>query len=160
METKSLPYVLEKMQSFHWPWRQDEDGSFADHLGWSVEKRTPLRTDFRATGFAAVSAYFEAGTCFAVEADIEVVTPTAVLAPSQFDDLADLFYQKFCDVVESVTKILGKPMFCDGAAVDDFPGDQDAVWLALWFGGGARIMIQQKNEGRDMPFRVTLVVAP
>ena len=160
METNSLPQLLAKMQSFRWPWSQNEDGAFAAHLGWSIEKRTPQRTDFRAKGFAAVSAYFEADMCFAVEADIEVATSTEALAPDQFDDLADSFYVKFRDVVGRVTETLGEPLFCDGAAADGFPDDQDAVWLALWAEEGLRIMVQQKNEGRDMPFRVTLVFAP
>jgi hypothetical protein len=160
METNSLPQLLAKMRSFRWPWSQNEDGAFAAHLGWSVEKRTDHRTDFRATGFAAVSAYFEAGACFAVEADIEVAASTGDLAPDQFDDLADSFYAKFNDMVGRVTETLGEPSFCDGAAADGFPDDQDAVWLALWVGDGLRIMVQQKNEGRDMPFRVTLVCAP
>jgi hypothetical protein len=106
------------------------------------------------------SRHFEAGACFAVEADIEVAASTGDLAPDQFDDLADSFYAKFNDMVGRVTETLGEPSFCDGAAADGFPDDQDAVWLALWVGDGLRIMVQQKNEGRDMPFRVTLVCAP
>lgn len=66
----------------------------------------------------------------------------------------------FESATEALAKFLGPPAFSDGAAADHYPEDQDAAWLSLWNYPSARIMLQQKHEDRELPFRICLVVAP
>jgi hypothetical protein len=58
------------------------------------------------------------------------------------------------------TQILGPPAFNNGVGLDGCPKDQDAVWVALWPSGSARLMIQQKHEDKELPIRLYIVVAP
>lgn len=81
------------------------------------------------------------------------------LSADDFEDTEIDFFRRFEDAVSEVSGILGKPTFNDGAGSARFPSDQEAVWLALWSLPPWRFMVQQKNEGREFPFRICLVIA-
>lgn len=95
-----------------------------------------------------------------VEVTVDAFTESSDLDPLEYEDKVDEYYEKFRQAVELARPLLGEPLFCDGAAARGFPDDQDAEWLALWGLGESRLMIQQKHEDRELPFRICVVVAP
>jgi hypothetical protein len=95
-----------------------------------------------------------------VECTLEASGITRGLSVSEYEDMVDEYFERFEKSVASVASILGDPKFNDGRGAEGFPKDQDSDWLALWHIRGARLMIQQKHEDRELPFRICAVVVP
>jgi len=104
--------------------------------------------------------YCEDSTLLQVEVELEAFLEVTALTDSEYEDKIDEYTDKFENVARDLQEALGKPSFKDGASAKGFPEDQDATWLALWPARNARVMLQQKHEDREFPFRLLLVVAP
>lgn len=92
-----------------------------------------------------------------IEVNTDVYLDVNSLSKLEYEDKVDEYFEKYEAAVKEISNIIGPPLFSDGAAAKGFPDDQDAVWLALWNGTGSRLMLQQKHEDRDLPFRICLV---
>jgi hypothetical protein len=95
-----------------------------------------------------------------VEVELDAFLAVESLSDSEYEDKIDEYTDKFEAAAKDLQAALGKPVFMDGSAAKGFPEDQDAAWLALWQCRNARVMLQQKHEAREYPFRLVLVVAP
>jgi hypothetical protein len=104
--------------------------------------------------------YFDEGSLLQVEIELEAFVAVETLSDSEYEDKIDEYADKFETTAKDLQAALGKPVFIDGSAAKGFPEDQDAAWLALWHGRNARVMLQQKHESREFPFRLVLVVSP
>lgn len=104
--------------------------------------------------------YSDGEDVLAAEMILDAFLDADALSEDEYEDKVDEYFEKFEDVVAAAKGVLGEPKFNEGAAARRFPGDQDAVWLAMWPRAGFRFMVQQKHEDRELPFRVCLVVAP
>jgi len=93
-----------------------------------------------------------------VEVTVDSSWPTPNASPDELEDLADLYFDKYQSAVRMITSRLGEPVFDDGAAAPGFPSDQPAEWLALWNCKAARLMLEQKHEDRELPFRLVIVL--
>lgn len=109
---------------------------------------------------ATMSVYHDGNVVEFIEITLDVISNLHLLSASDYEDTKDKFFQKFEDAVAKVTTVLGPPAFNDGAAAAEFPSDQDAEWLALWHHPCGRIMLEQKHEDKELPLRLSIVLAP
>ena len=74
------------------------------------------------------------------------------------DSLAEAlgFDRAYRDAPGSFSSIEGEPHFEGPLGADGFPGDQDAVRLALWKKPWGRMMLKSQHEGREMPLTVSV----
>lgn len=81
------------------------------------------------------------------------------LGDPEYKDKVGEFYSAFVSATKQIENYLGNSMFSGGAGANGFPEDQDAVWLSLWIAPSCRLMLQQKHEDRQLPFRICIVIA-
>jgi hypothetical protein len=108
-----------------------------------------------------LDVYLTEGTVMEAEVTLDY-TPVdrSVMSQEVYDDLHDQYFAKFQDCTSRLTTRLGKPAFLNGVGCRGFPDDQDAEWLSLWQRSGYRLMLEQKHEDPELPFRICLVFAP
>ena len=140
---------------FNWS-NSDQSGQI---LGLTLLERVGGGSTFIAPDGVLVDFYAYAGSLTAIELVIDSAEADG-LPETDYEDVVDAYYAKFKNTVRLTVEVLGAPAFCDGMAAPGFPADQDSVWLALWPLTRARLMIQQKHEGREIPFRLSIVAAP
>jgi hypothetical protein len=152
--------LLLRLQHVEWSWQLSRTEEIVSGLAGAPLKRLDSRLKYGLEGFEDVSLYYEAAEALALEMTIESCRQPYRLTPAEYEDKVDEYFRKYETTVATVSGVLGKPVFDDGAGGSGFPDDQEAVWLALWWGSNARIMIQQKHEDRDAAFRLCVLVAP
>jgi len=143
-----------------WEWTAESVTRILGNQGWSRQAPVLHRIPFVDADGHCASLYLDGNNLPALEVVLESSANPSLLSPIEYEELVDSYYGKFEQSVSEVSEILGTPAFNDGSASNEFPSDQDALWLALWNLGKFRLMIQQKHEGREIPFRLCLVVAP
>jgi hypothetical protein len=117
------------------------------------------RITFRVDDFD-VDVYFDSGLVVQAEVNTAVFADSDLLSTREYEDKVDEYFALFSAAVAATEAELGTPAFCDGAAADGFPDDQDAEWVALWPMENGRLMIEQRHEDRELPVRICVVVAP
>ncbi|MEQ8853028.1 hypothetical protein [Gimesia sp.] len=142
-----------------WKWNQSSIEAILASMGWQQHDSLPYRDDYSRFKNFEASVYKEDHSPYQIEIDIEVYLDVDELDARQFENKIDEFKDKFFRTTEAIANSLGKPNFSDSFAASGFPDDQDAVYLTLWNLNTARLMLQLKNEGREIPIRLTLVVA-
>jgi hypothetical protein len=144
-----------------WVWERRAFEALCDSLGWCRYQTIGHRDSYRTPEGLSASVYYnEDDNPDVLEVGIESFSDVGSLDECAYDDKVDEFYEAFVEGTRQISTKLGDPEFCDGAAAHGFPNDQDAVWLALWTLQSARLMLEQKHEDRDLPFRICLTVAP
>jgi len=157
---KNLKKFVYSLSLIEWTWRLEEVHAVMMQLGLVEVKRVSGRNDYQHECGWELNVYHENSECFAIEINLEVFLETDSLDIVAYHNKRDEFYHKFMYYTKELESVIGKPAFSDGAAARGFPHDQEAAWLSLWKVQNARLMIQQKHEDRELPFRVVLVIAP
>jgi hypothetical protein len=157
---KELQPILRQLKDASWKWRTGEVRALIMSLGATPTDQVPERSSFNLKGFVDVSLYWNGDSAEFIEMTLESFEETRSLDPDAYEEKVDEFFAKYEAVVTEVEKVLGPPEFNDGGSADGFPDDQEAVWLALWRWRHARLMVEQKHEDRELPMRVTIVLAP
>ena len=158
--TLDLTALLEKLRRLKWDWRMAEAERIVGSLAGQPTERVPGRTTYRVDGLENISLYHEGDQAEYLEITIESFKDPHLLSSVEYEEKVDEYFEKHKAAVREATVILGRPEFNDGCAAPGFPNDQEAVWLALWHGGNARLMIQQKHEDKELPLRLCIVMAP
>ncbi len=107
-----------------------------------------------------LSVYMEDDRIEFLEITMDVFFDPQRLQPEEYERKVDEYFSKYEKAVASAERILGPPTFNDGWGSEGFPEDQEAVWLAQWDLLNARLMIQQKHEDKELPFRLCIVITP
>jgi hypothetical protein len=154
-----LTQVADQLCQEDWEWSASWWETKAANLGLVQREVKGKRRTYHAPNGALWDIYLDEDSLLLVEIEIDSVAAQS-LSDSEYEDAVDEYASKFEMAVKELAARLGKPAFCDGAAAGGFPEDQDAIWLALWPTQNARIMLQQKNEARELPLRLVMVVAP
>jgi hypothetical protein len=152
--------LLRRLKGVTWTWSKVSAEKAIASLGARMIQRAPGRSTYETPERASLSLYSEGDQAEFVEITLEAFQDPQLLSEAEYEQKADEFLQKFRAAVEIGTRILGQPVFNDGVGRDGFPEDQDAVWLALWTSGNARLMIEQKHEDKELPMRLCIVIAP
>lgn len=156
----ALITVAQEIHRADWQWARSWWESKAKQLHLIHQESKGGRVTYKDVNGLIWDAYLAGEKLLMLKVTIEVFEDVVSLSDSEYEDKVDEYTDKFEAAAKNLESALGKPVFCDGAAASGFPNDQDANWLALWPGNNARVMLQQKHEGRDLPFRLCLVVAP
>lgn len=143
-----------------WRWDRKFAHDLVNSLGGTLKSQVQGRDTFRLPGGQTLSVYHADDAVRFLEVTIDAFLETDRLSDAEFEDKADEFFAKYEEVVTLVSSVLSKPLFDNGFGNPGFPKDQEAQWLALWPLKNARLMVEQKNEDRELPFRISLVVAP
>lgn len=153
-ELESLAISLAKAP---WRWDRHDLSEVARCLGANLRDTTWNRLTYVTGTGVEIDAYRHDGTIVLAEVILDV-GPTDGLDDSAYEELVDTFFNKFESTTSRLAGVLGKPTFADGQAAEGYPADQDAVWLALWLLPNARLMLQVKHEGREVPYRLSIAV--
>lgn len=152
--------IARALQRVPWRWAAGEVATALAPLAPEFVEEVPGRTTFTIPGGHDLSIYSEGDAVSFVEITLDSFEDSHLLSEWEYEDKVDEFFRKYEQAVEGTRSVLGKPVFDDGAGNTKFPDDQEAVWLALWPADNGRFMIQQKHEDKELPFRVTVVIAP
>jgi len=152
--------IAEILAAKQWKWNQPSIESILASMGWHKLNSLPYRDDYSCFKKFEASVYKEDHCPERIEIDVEVYRDVDSLDERQFADKIDEFKTSFLEATAAIAHSLGKPYFSDSAAASGFPDDQDAVCLTLWNLETARLMLQLKNEGREIPIRLCILVAP
>lgn len=107
-----------------------------------------------------LSVYTEDDRIEFLEITMDVFLNPHRLQPGEYEQKVEEYFSKYEKAVASAEQILGPPAFDDGWGSEGFPEDQEAVCLAQWNLLNARLMIQQKHEDKELPFRLCVVITP
>lgn len=156
----SIGHVAAKLAEQLWAWNRQCIEASLQVIGFSnVESFRHRLTYVDQEGLLA-DVYCDGDKVDCVEVTVSTFTEVDSLTDIEYDDKVDEYYDAFLAATKDIVSHLGKPVFSDGAAAAGFPDDQDAVWLSLWMMPSCRLMLQQKHEDRELPFRLCVVVAP
>lgn len=156
-DVSTLREALRSLAQYEWNW--SSWAVFADALGLREKERVLTRRSYYFLERLELDLFAE-GEGRSVRVPLAVSADVEELSDIDYENLIDEFFEKFDGCVADAQAVLGPPAFNDGAAATGFPEDQDAVMLALWELPTARLMIQLQHEGRDVPIRIEIVVAP
>jgi hypothetical protein len=148
------------LSAVDWTWTADDIPRVAQQLGAELSEDVGERKTYRTPDGAFVDFLLTGRKLDAVEVEVDAFMDTDSLDGEAYEDKVDEFFGKWENGVDRVEQILGEPAFRNGFGNRGFPSDQDAIWLALWNRERARLMVQEKHEDRDMPFRIVVVAAP
>ncbi|KGU91538.1 hypothetical protein X880_4289 [Burkholderia pseudomallei MSHR4032] len=143
-----------------WQWDGEWWVREASRLGFKHEKSSASLEVHADPDGNAWRARVKEGKILFIEITFEKFVDVESLSVSEYEDKVDEFFARFEAAVAELTPALGKPVFSDGAAAKGFPDDQEANWLALWHVKNARLMLEQKHESQEFPFRLCFVIAP
>jgi hypothetical protein len=152
--------IAKNLAAQEWTWERLGVERTLSSLGWKKRESVGHRVTYTRVDGPDAVVYHNADYPDVIEVGIDAFTDVDLLDALEYEDKVDEFYEYFLSATHQISGVLGRPAFSDGAASDGFPEDQDAVWLSLWNFPSARLMLQQKHEDRELPFRVCIVVAP
>lgn len=156
----SLAPLAKRLSTVEWQWTRSWWDTATDTFALIQQEAVGARRTYVDPQGELWDLYMRGDDALFLEINFDVLADAGSLSDSTYENKVDEYFQKFQDQVQVLKSFLGKPRFVDGAAARGFPVDQEANWLALWDVKNARLMLQQKHESRDMPFRLCLVVAP
>jgi hypothetical protein len=152
--------LVGRLKDVKWDWSEPGLDSLLTSLGTAPEDAVPGRRTYAFPSGQRLSVYAEDGRVEFLEATFEAFFDPHRLSPEAYEDKVDEYFSKYEEAVAAAEHVLGPPVFNDGGGAQGFPEDQEAVWLAQWNLPTARLMIQQKHEDKELPFRICLVVTP
>ena len=160
MDAATIQTLLTKLKGATWTWSKAGAEQVIASLGARMVQGVPGRSTYETPEGPRLSLYSEGNLAEFLEITLEAFQDPHLLSEVEHEHKANEFLQKFQAAVAIGTRILGPPVFNDGVGRDGFPEDQDAVRLALWPSGNSRLMIEQKHEDKELPIRLSIVVAP
>ena len=150
---------INKLVEFGWPFDEIELEKRLCVLGCDICETVGHRKDFKLPNGLRACAYLDNDWC-QIEIDIDVYLEAEALDETEYEKKLNEFQIKYEKTVCDVKNIVGEPGFSGTFADESFPDDQDAISLTLWQQRSSRFMVQLKHEGREIPIRVTFVIAP
>lgn len=144
----------------HWIWNRKSVEGNLKQIGWQKCAHVGDRDDYLVGDDLRASVYHDGDCTDRIEVNFEVFRDVEQLIELEYEDKVDEFYEWFLGATRRIADVLGTPTFSNGAAAIGFPDDQDAVWLSLWKLESVRLMLQQRHEDRELPFRICLIAAP
>jgi hypothetical protein len=160
MSLENASSLTRALTSADWRWNADEWRELAGRLGLREVNSVLTRRSYQTPEKETLSAYFDGDRLEFVEITLDIFKGLENLSESEQAEKISEFLVKFNLAVDSAVAILGKPLFRGGPRDEGFPDDQDAIRLALWLISGGRFMIEEKHEDKELPIRVSIVVAP
>lgn len=160
MSISLIPDIVQRFLSISWTWVDEDWPMIMNLLGLKLKEQAGERITYTFLNDFNLDVFFSGVKVDFLEVTVDACLDVDELSESEYENKIDEYYGKFRTAVSLVTPLLGESDFCNGSAADGFPEDQDAVWLALWRIGNARLMIQQKHEDRELPFRICVVLTP
>ena len=160
MSMQAIPEIANAIKDVSWRWSKEGVEECIHSLGWHFIERVLHRQEYLVTGDIQASVFFQESECIAIEIDLDVFLHSDALSQFDYDEKVDEYFAKYEQAVLLAEKVLGQPLFNDGAAARGFPEDEDAVWLTLWKFPTCRLMIQLRHEDRGLPFRLSIVITP
>jgi hypothetical protein len=152
--------LIENLKDITWKWSEVAIEPILASIGGELVEAVPARRTYAMRGGLTLSVYAEYGTVEFLESTVDAFLDPQRLSPGEYENKVDEYFGKYEQTVALAARILGPPIFNDRDGSDGFPDDQDAVWLAQWNLPSARLMIQQKHEDKELPFRLCVVVTP
>jgi hypothetical protein len=157
---QDISAIAQLLSGQEWSWTRNGIETLVSSLGWKVLESLGHRKTYKTPEELNASIYYNHEQPESIEVGIKSFKGTDLLNELEYDDKVDEFYESYLEGTRQMTTGLGVPVFADGAAAVGFPDDQDAVWLSMWMTPTARIMLQQKHEDRELPFRICIVISP
>lgn len=152
--------IVESMAAHGWSWDKSSVKQTLTSLGWELREVELSRDAYLLACGLTGSVYNNGADVDLIEIEVDRFCDVESLSDLEYEDKVDEFYDKFNVVTRQIASRLGEPCFSDGAAASGFPCDQAAVWISLWNLPTARLMLQQKHEDKETPFRLCIVLAP
>lgn len=152
--------LVKDLAAQKWTWDRKSVELTLTALGWSKSESHGHRDAYKSTDGIRASVYHDGDRPELIEFVAEAFVDVESLSDVQYEDKVDEFYAGFVQGTQQISDFLGMPTFSNGAAANGFPEDQEAVWLSLWSVPSGRLMLQEKHEDRELPFRLCVAVAP
>lgn len=152
--------LLLTLRSTHWSWTRTFADALSRRLRWVPVRPGSDRIEYQTPDGFPVTVYLLGSEVTGYEITLEAFDDTHLLSREAYEDKADEFYEKFRLTARTGEGVLGRPVFCDGSGAAGFPSDQDAWWVCVWKVNAARLMVEMRNEDRELPFRICVVVEP
>ena len=160
MDAKSAISIIRALSSLSWRWDEPSWRAAAQQLGLRESRAVRGRISYLSPENETLSAYFDGDRLEFVEVTLDLFRDPELLSEEGYTEKIAEFREKFEELVGLTTALLGDPVFCGPSSAEEFPEDQDALRLALWPVREARLMIEQKHEDKELPIRVSVVLAP
>jgi hypothetical protein len=164
MSPRDVVDIMRSFRAIRWRWDPAGWSEIAAELCVTEVERAGREGAWRVTCSPLhgheLTVFIYQGQVDSVEVTVDVFLDTDELSGPEYDDKADEFYDKYCSALQAAESAFGEPGFNGNMDDEGYPEDQDAEWLALWPAENGRLMIQQKHEDRELPFRICVVVAP
>lgn len=127
--------------------------------GLVVDARGPHRTDLRFSDMPCVGCALYPSTQ-RLECTVKVQMSPHELPEEDWQRVHDDFVATWDRARGRLSSTLGPAQFSGGPLDAGFPGDEDAIRLALWTRGGTRLGLQYRHEDKELPMRLVLVMTP
>ena len=160
MDAEKAITIIRALASLQWRWDEAGWKAAVQQLGLRESKSVPGRVSYLSPENETLSAYFDGSRLEFVEVTVDLFRDPELLAEAAYRQKIAEFRDKFEGLVGLTAAILGAPAFAGPPSDEGFPDDQDALRLALWSVPDGRLMIEQKHEDKELPIRVSVVVAP
>lgn len=146
-----------------WDWTEEGFEAIAGTLGLvrEADADPEMPAYVSPWGKEWVQAIVEDGNVQRLELLVEDKSPAwRPFTSRKVAALSRKFRDKLDAYVKHVAAVKGTPTFLGEPDASGFPADENAHVLALWPAENARLMLTMRNEGRDTPFWISIVVRP
>jgi hypothetical protein len=157
---RDIAALMQCLKAVKWLWNESGVESVLASLNATLVEAAPGRKTYAIAGGPKLSLYSEGERGEFLEITVDAFFDPQRLSPGEYEQKVDEYFAKYEEAVAAAEQTLGPPTFNDGGGSEGFPEDQEAVWLARWDLPTARLMIQQKHEDKELPFRLCVVVTP
>ena len=100
------------------------------------------------------------GTALWTEFILSACHDPHLLEEVEFTKKQDEYETLFHNSVNQVEKFLGAPSFVGASGEAGFPEGQWADWAAVWDKGKCRVMVEVKQNDKEMPIELCLIFEP
>jgi hypothetical protein len=152
--------IIQHLKDIRWTWSKLALEPVLTALGATHKEGVIGRCTYSIEAGSTLSVYYHDDQIEFLEFTVDVFFEPHLLSAEEYEQKVDEYFEKYEIAVGFAERILGPPVFNDGRGNNYFPEDQEAVWLAQWNLPNARLMIQQKHEDKELPFRLCIVIAP
>ena len=153
-----LPNIFNKVYTYQWTSRIENDLRFAEQEGWAFKSEYPSedgnigRKTFEIEPPMSISFYYIENEVKWVEVNLEVkYFDVLEMKDGEYDNLMKEFIGKVRSYSDELSKSYGDPSVSSN--------QEDSVKVYSWPKDDFNITLSLKNEDDEMPFRICLVVA-
>ena len=155
-----LDDLLTRFRGLPWTWHPATDRLVLQTTGLRVaQEEADMVVLNRPDGLVARLCLAE-GRVKALEFVLASRPDPHLLEETEFDRVQRQYETHFSDCVARASSVLGTPAFAGASGESGFPRDRWADWAAIWEVGGRRILVEQRQDDRELPLEICLVFAP